>query len=137
MQLTKDYIIGLVDGEGSFTVYLRKTGKYRKVECHFYIKLVEDDLRLLKKIRKTLNCGNIYLQRDKRKNHSDCYRFEVGNLKDIKEKIIPLFKGRLQSKKRKKDFEIFCRIVELVSEKKHLTLKGWKEIEKLKNKMHR
>ena len=70
--LSRDYIVGLVDGEGSFTVYLRKQGKYRKVELHFYLKMRKDELPLLKKVKKFFGCGYISLQKDRRKNHSDC-----------------------------------------------------------------
>lgn len=135
--LSRDYIIGLVDGEGSFTVYLRKIGKYRKVEPHFYLKMRKDELSLLTKLKKFFGCGYISLQRDKRKTHSDCYRYEIGNMKDLEKKIIPFFRGRLQSEKRKKDFEIFCRILKIMEKKKHLTYDGWQEIKKLKEKMHR
>ena len=47
-RLTKDYIVGLADGEGSFTAYVRdpksmNDGRERRVrvEPKFYIKLVE------------------------------------------------------------------------------------------------
>ncbi len=48
-----DYIIGLVDGEGSFTAYVRNPkdrskGKRRAlVEPRFYLKLVSKDKRIL------------------------------------------------------------------------------------------
>jgi hypothetical protein len=47
--LNPDYIVGLVDGEGSFTVHIRnpnekKTASRRAiVEPKFYLKLVEKD----------------------------------------------------------------------------------------------
>jgi hypothetical protein len=135
--LSRDYIVGLVDGEGSFTAYLREKGKYRKVELHFYLKMRKDELPLLEKVKKFFGCGYISLQKDKRARHSDCYRYEVGNIKDLREKIIPVFKGRLQSTKRKKDFEIFCKILRKLERKEHLTPQGWKEIQKLKEKLHR
>ena len=42
--LSKEYIVGLTDGEGSFTVYLRPPSrkyqaKHWRVECHYYLKL--------------------------------------------------------------------------------------------------
>jgi hypothetical protein len=135
--ISKDYIIGLVDGEGSFTVFLRRVGKYRKAELHFYLKMRKEELPLLRKVKQFFDCGHISLQRDKRKNHSDCYRFEIGNIKELKEKVIPTFKGKLNSQRRRKDFEIFCRILRLVERKRHLTPNGWKNIEKLKNDMHK
>lgn len=135
--LSKDYVIGLVDGEGSFTVYLRKVGKYKKVEFHFYLKMRKDELPLLREVKKFFGCGYISLQRDKRKTHSDCYRYEIGNIADLKTKVIPLFKGKLKSKKRKKDLEIFCKILKIVEKKKHLTSRGWQKIKRLKKKLHR
>ena len=135
--LSQDYVIGLVDGEGSFTVFPRRVGKYQKVELHFYVKMRKDELPLLKKLKIFFKCGRISLQKDRRENHQDCYRFEVGNTKDLKEKVIPVFKGRLESEKRKIDFNIFCKILRLVEKKQHLSPRGWKEIRKLKKKMHR
>ena len=135
--LSKDYIIGLIDGEGSFTVFLRKVGKYRKVEPHLYIKMRKEELPLLKNVKKFFGCGWISLQKDKRKGHSDCYRFEIGSLKDLKNKVIPILKGQLKSIKRKKDFKIFERILKIMERKEHLTPLGWKKIKKLKQKLHR
>jgi len=97
----------------------------------------KDELPLLKKVKKFFGCGYISLQKDRRKNHSDCYRYEVGNIRDLKEKVIPIFREKLQSTKRKKDFEIFCEILKMVEKKKHLISEGWKKIERLKKKLHR
>lgn len=135
--LSRDYIIGLIDGEGSFTVFLRDDGKYRRVEMHFFLKMQEEELPLLRSVKSFFGCGYISFQKDKRRNHRNCYRYEVGSIKDLKEKVVPVCKGRLQSKKRKKDFEIFCRILEKVERKEHLTEKGWNEILKLKGYLHK
>jgi len=95
--LNPNYIIGLVDGEGSFTVYIRnpkdnKSVKRRvKAEPRFYLKLVEKDKKILYELKKFFSCGNVYFQKDKRKNHQDCYRYEVANRKDIRNVIIPFF----------------------------------------------
>ncbi|MFH1909998.1 MAG: hypothetical protein ABIJ72_02305 [bacterium] len=56
--LTKDYIVGLVDGEGSFTVYIRNPEivSYRKrravAEPKFYVKLIERDKKILDGLKK-------------------------------------------------------------------------------------
>lgn len=48
-----EYIVGLIDGEGSFTVYVRNPDSHRKVkrrakiEPKFYVKLVEKDKDIL------------------------------------------------------------------------------------------
>ena len=139
--LSEDYIIGLTDGEGSFTVYLRpskNSGWNNRIEGHYYLKLRKEELPLLKKIKKFFRCGRISLQRDRRPNHSDYYRFEISDLKNIQKKVIPLFKRKApHSTNRKNDFRLFCRITEMVLKKKHQNKKGWNQIIELKSQMHK
>jgi hypothetical protein len=144
--LSADYIVGLTDGEGSFTIHLhppRKIGKYAtkhyRVECHYYIKLREDELPLLKEVKTFFNCGNIYLQKDKRLNHRDCYRFEVSSLQKIIEVIIPFFQEHhLHSVNRINDFNLFCKVFEILRNKnrRSLTEDELEKIRKLKSQMH-
>ena len=80
--LEAEYIIGLVDGEGSFTVYVndgKNTNRIRRarIEPKFYLKLVAEDKDILYQLKNHFGCGNVYLQRDQRQNHQDCYRYEV------------------------------------------------------------
>jgi hypothetical protein len=139
--LSEDYIVGLTDGEGSFTVYPRASEVStwnNRVECHYYLKMRKDELPLLKEVYRFFNCGRISLQKDKRPNHRDCYRFEVSDLENIRKKVIPLFKrNRPHSTSRKNDFRLFCRIVKMTERKHHQTREGWKEILKLKSQMHK
>ena len=142
-KLDPNYIRGLVDGEGSFTVYVRnpkeRAQRIRrvKVEPKFYLKLVDRDKNVLYKLKTFFGCGNVYFQRDKRKNHRDCYRYEVANRTDLVKIIIPFFKRyppEIESKK--KDFYIFCKILDLLEKKVHLSPKGWLKVYDLKTKMH-
>lgn len=141
--LSADYIIGLTDGEGSFSVFLSPPGKntkYYRAECHYYIKLREDELPLLEEVKKFFNCGNIYLQKDSRPNHRNCYRFEVSSYQKIEEVVIPFFqKYSLYSTNRRNDFDLFCRIFGIVRERngKHLANEEVEEIRKLKSEMHK
>ena len=95
MQLSKDYIVALVDGEGSFTAFVRNlqnsTERIRRtrIEPRFYIKLVETDRVILDAVKGFFGCGSIYFQKDKRPNHQNCYRYEVFNRKELEDIIIP------------------------------------------------
>lgn len=145
--LSADYIVGLTDGEGSFSVFLHPPHKignsytqYYRVECHYYIKLREDELPLLEKVKKFFNCGSIYLQKDKRPNHRHCYRFEISSYQKISEVVIPFFrKHRLHGVNRKNDFGLFCKIFKIATERKgkHLIDKELKRIRELKSQMHK
>lgn len=131
--LSADYIIGLVDGEGSFSVRIPNNKRRSKIELTFSLKLRHQDKEILHELQKFFDCGNIYIQRDKRKNHSLCYRFEVHNKKDIIQKIIPFFEinsPKIQS--RKNDFELFKQIAQL-SQSVNLDLE---KINFLKQQMH-
>ena len=78
-----------------------------RVEMHFFIKLREDELSLLKEVQKFFNCGGIYYQKEYRINQRACYRFGITAQKDLHEKVIPFFdKNPLRSQKLKKLFTI-------------------------------
>ena len=141
--LKKEYILGLVDGEGSFTVYVRNpnaTNERKRrvlVEPRFYVKLIEKDRKVLDELQKFFGCGNVYFQKDGRKNHQNCYRYEVANRKHLREKIIPFFKmNLLRFPSKQKDFKIFCKLVDLIEKGNHKTPGGLERIYQLKQQMH-
>jgi hypothetical protein len=143
-KLTKDYIVGLVDGEGSFTAYVRdpksmNDGRERRVrvEPKFYVKLVEQDRSILDALKNYFQCGNVYFQKDNRANHQHCYRFEVANRSELAEIIIPFFKENcLQFPSKKRDFDIFCKIMNEIEKGEHLHSKGLSNLYRLKKQMH-
>lgn len=136
--VSADYIVGLTDGEGCFYVNVRtRNSRWTpKVETHFYIKLREDNRQLLEKVKEKFGRGAVYFQKDRRPNHSSCYRFEINSQKDIKEVLIPFFKKHSLQGPKRKDFEIFCLIAKLVQKGKHKTDKGLEKIRNLKMQMN-
>lgn len=138
--LSSDYIVGLTDGEGCFYVNVRdrNPGKWiPKIETHFYIKLKEEDKELLDKVEEFFGRGGVYYQKEKRANHSPCYRFEMNSQKDIQEIVIPFFKKHpLKSNRKKKSFKAFSRIVALINDK-YLSDANVQEIRQLKSDMNK
>jgi len=137
--LPADYVVGLVDGEGSFAVHLNASDRRRaKVEPRFCLKLRADDRSLLYDLQEFFGCGKVYIQRDRRPNHSLCFRYEVSNREDLWEKIIPFFhqySPRFPSKQR--DFVLFRQVLLLIREGAHRTDQGMESIAKLAGQMHR
>ena len=139
--LTSDYIVGLTDGEGSFTVYIwppnRKHGSISyRAQCHYYIKLRDDDKSLLDSVKKFFRIGRVVFQSENRPNHHHMYRFEVSNLFDLQNRIIPFFEKHKLRSKRVKDFELFKKIVRSVLSKEHQTKGGLRKIQHWKSSMH-
>jgi hypothetical protein len=143
LMLTPDCIIGLVDGEGSFTIYIRnpedvsKRRRRVKAEPRFYLKLIEKDKNILCQLKEYFSCGNVYFQKDARPNHQNCYRYEVSNRKELSEIIIPFFlKHKLKFISKQKDFKIFCKLMKMIVKGNHLNKIGLKTMYDLKSKMH-
>ncbi|MEK7095401.1 MAG: LAGLIDADG family homing endonuclease [Patescibacteria group bacterium] len=141
--LNPDYIVGLVDGEGSFTIYIRdpelpnSSTRRVTVEPKFYIKLIEKDKEILERLKLFFGCGSLYFQKDSRPNHQQCYRYEVYNRGDLSKIIIPFFKKhQLQFASKRNDFEIFCKMMEMIGRKEHLTKIGLRSLFQLKQLMH-
>ncbi len=141
--LNPDYVVGLVDGEGSFTTYVRHPESTKKLirrvkaEAKFYVKLNEGDKDILYRLKDFFRCGNVYFQKDLRKNHKNCYRYEVASRNDLRDIIIPFFrKHNLRLASKKKDFTIFCKLLEMLERGEHLNKIGLKRMYQLKQKMH-
>ena len=139
--ITSDYIVGLTDGEGCFYVNIRLPDKRFKrskpgIETHFYIKLREDERSLLENIQKFFKCGAVYFQKEKRENHSPCYRFEINAQKDIHDVLIPFFDEHPLKSSKKNNYQIFRQIALMVKSKKHQSESGFQKILLLKSHMN-
>jgi len=137
--LTADYVVGLVDGEGSFAVHFNDSQRRRaKVEPRFCLKLRADDRCLLDELCEFFGCGKVYIQRDRRPNHSLCFRFEVSNRRMLLEKVIPFFEQHpLRSRSKKRDFDLFHQVLALIAQDAHRTNAGLETMQQLAAKMHR
>ena len=141
--LTPEYVVGLVDGEGSFTVYVRDPDIEKKVvrrvvvEPKFYIKLIERDKDILYALQDFFGIGSVYFQKDTRPNHQHCYRYEVFRWDELQTIIIPFFKqNKLKFASKRHDFEVFCSMMNLLAKGTHRTESGLRELFKLKQQMH-
>lgn len=133
-KLNPYYLVGLVDGEGCFCVTFNKHKNSRLLEIRllFEIELREDDREILERVKETLNCGSIYyLNYERYKKWRPHYKYKVSNFKDIREKVIPFFNQYSLQAKKKRSFELFCRVAELIADKHHLISEGIEEIKAL------
>lgn len=139
--ISNDYLVGLTDGEGCFYINIRPKDKRFKnskpsVETHFYLKMKESELPLLEGVKKSFGCGAIYLQKDRRPNHVNCFRFEINSQKDIYGVLIPFFDKHPLKSTKKKDYQIFRQIALMIRNKDHQKNSGLKKIFQLKSRMN-
>ena len=88
------------------------------------------DEKLMRSLIELLKCGKIY------KNRYAFY-FTVSKFSDITEKIIPFFKKYPILGVKALDFADFCKVAEMMKDKKHLTKDGLEKIKKIKAGMNR
>jgi len=113
------FIIGIIEGDGSFYVGLRTNRKVRfgfNITTHIY------ELDLLYKIKWTLNCGNTKVK------SSNWCRYEVEGSKTLRNLFIPLIDsiGLLGSKAN--NFKIFKEAMNIFTKKEHLNDKGLQKL---------
>src|SRR3990172_10739787 len=126
-----DYIAGFVDGEGMFYVGIvpsRGTSRNKSGwQVIYFLKVSQNPSGkiVLDAIKNRLGCG--YIKPNSKSDPTDkSLAYVVRDLPSIKDIIIPFFEGRLVIKKR--TFKKFKKIIELVSQKKHLSKKGMEQI---------
>ena len=126
---TASYISGFVDGEGCFCVSFQPSKRDRfgwEVRPSFSVSQNADRAELLYVIQERWGCGFI------RPDRSDkTVKFEVRNVRDLVEKVLPHFKAYPLLSSKHTDFERFARIFELVSDDRHLQIEGFEEIVRL------
>lgn len=131
-----NWVVGFVDGEGCFSisVFKNKTSKSGfQVMPEFVVTQGAKSLNVLEEIKDFFGCGSIYVNRRYDNHKENIYRYCVRSLKDIEKIIIPFFKQNQLRTSKKDDFELFCKVMDLILERKHLTEEGLQLIRDLKN----
>ena len=114
----KSYVVGFVDGEGSFSVSFNKRAKLStKIEVRpsFSISQNKRNLNVLKKIHTFFTCGAIRFSKS-----DQCYKYEVRNLNDLVTYIIPHFDSYSLQTTKRDDFKIFKSICNKMKRSLHL-----------------
>ena len=126
------YLAGFADGEGSFMVVIRPRKDYRipwKVSLCFNVS--QRDRVILALFKRYLGCGTLRERED-----GVCY-YEVNNFNAIIQNVIPFFERfRFLSAKKKADFARFRKLAGIISEERHLTEEGIREIIRIRRDMN-
>ena len=126
------YLAGFADGEGSFNLSFRKRKDYKnpwKISLCFNVS--QKDKVILALFKKHLGCGTLRQRKD------GVWYYEVNNFASIQDSVIPFFKKfRFLSAKKKRDFQKFEMMAELIEKKEHLHLDGVKKLLKIRSDMN-
>lgn len=135
-----NWIVGLVDGEGSFTIQFQNFPAMRlgfEARPIFIVNLDSKDREILELMRDFFGFGVVKTYErggDYKGIGKACY-YKVTNLKDCLEIMKFFRKYPLRSKKRK-DFEMWCECLFMIIDKKHLNKEGLLQISKIRENMN-
>jgi len=118
------FVSGFTDAEGSFWVSISKNKNLNtgwRAKLYFEIHIHNKDLVLLEQIQKFFCVGKIY------KKNNNTISYLVESVKDLQVIREHFEKYPLHTKKRA-DFELWVKILDLIQNKEHLTLEGLHKI---------
>ena len=136
-RLDEKWIVGFTDGEGCFHISINKITKMSlgwQVLPEFRIVQHSKDEKVLFKIKDYFSFGDVKINRID--HHGTRKEFRVRGLENLN-KLIKFFEENKLQTSKKKDFEIFKQIIQLMNNKEHLTNEGLKKIAKLISQMNR
>jgi hypothetical protein len=136
----EQWIVGFTDGEGCFSVSIIKNGTTKigwQLFPEFVVTQGEKSLAALEIFKEYFECGNIFVNKRYDNHTENLYRYCVRSARDLSGKIVPFFTQNSLCTAKKKDFEIFKEIIEMMTEKRHLTQSGMRTIAKKISKMNR
>lgn len=138
INLNPQWVTGIIDSEGNFSIFVQKTKDKPKFFLAFKVTQKEHSKGILVDLQKYFNCGNIYWDNQK----ENAYKFTINKIEDIIEKVIPpLDKYPLLTSKYL-DYQDFKKAALLLKAKLHLSkednlaYKTTEEILSLKNNMN-
>jgi len=134
--LDPQWLAGFTAGEGSFSVNISRNSGYKTgylVNLRFQLSQHSRDENLLISLIDYFGCGQYYSLRGTQSRGD----FVVTKLSDILNIIIPFYLKNPILGLKAYDFQLWCKVSEIMLKKEHLTLEGLEKIQEIKTKMNK
>jgi hypothetical protein len=129
----------IVNSDGCFDLQFRKDTRHERTNSPTYYRWkaqfivtmplghsptgeAKENIKTLQKIKREIGCGEISVSKDQA-------RFSVQKIDDAFELVIPFFRKNKLIDKKKHDFEMWSKAVEIIKRNKGKSLAGWKKNE--------
>jgi LAGLIDADG endonuclease len=142
----RGWVIGFVDGEGCFSIgFIRQPGGpgrsgYKtgyQVAHEFAVTQGERSIDALHKLHEYFGVGQVLANRRYDDHREHLYRYVVRRRTDLMNVIIPFFRRCPLRTAKRRDFDKFAMVVELISIGWHLSSQGLIEIAEVTQTMNR
>lgn len=132
------YIVGFVEGEGTFHIAFYKDPRMKtgiKIIPEFHVNQSYLRLTTLRQIKNHFVCG--YIKENHRQNvKDDTAVYVVRNREDLLTKIIPFFEKYPMLSMKNKDFMHFRKVVKMMDKGAHQKISGVRQIVKIAYQMN-
>jgi len=120
-------ITTLVNKEGCFDLQFRRDTKHERTnvptyyrwKIQFIVTGPKDKQKLFEKVKNTIGCGEVCITKDQA-------RYSVQKIDDVNNIIVPFFRKNQLADKKKKDFELWRKAVDIIYKNKGKYLTKWK-----------
>ena len=132
MELTPEWVVGFVDGEGSFFIGIQRNPTVRiglQVIPEFRVVQHKRDIDVLHGLKRFFGFGRVC------QNHDDRWEFRVRRIEQLAGVVRFFDQHPLRTKKRI-DAHKFADVLRIMSEGRHLTKDGVREIATIANSMN-
>jgi len=129
MATTKSFnIVNLVNCDGCFDLQFRKDTRHERTnsptyyrwKAQFVVTSPKNNAKTLEKIKNEMGCGEVTISKDQA-------RFSVQKIGDIAGTVVPFFRKNRLTEKKKNDFELWAKGVEVIQRNKGKFLASWKK----------
>lgn len=136
----EQWIVGFVDGEGCFSISIVRNATSKlgwHVQHEFVVTQSIESVESLRMLQQHFGCGFVY-ENERHDNHrTPLARFVVRRREDLLTRIVPFFEDNPLITAKQNDFELFCLVLTMMNDHRHLTREGMSEIASITQRMNR
>ena len=133
------WTVGFVDGEGCFSCPIfrnRSMALGWQVQPAFVVVQGASSRHVLEDLVALFGCGRVYVNRRSDNHREDLYRYCVSRYGDLRDIIVPFFEENPLRTAKRDNFAKFARVIELMDQRRHLTMSGLIEIAEITETMN-
>lgn len=130
--LHPDWVTGIIDSEGNFSITVQKTNNNTKISLLFKVTQKEHSMGILLDLQNYFGCGNIHIDN----KTANAYKFSITKLEDILTKVIPCLNKYPLITSKNLDYQDWKKVALLMKDKLHLDKDIQKKILLIKDNMN-
>jgi hypothetical protein len=137
--LYQGWVVGFVDGEGCFSCPIfRNEGLTNRwqVQPTFVVVQSASSRDVLEGMHRFFGCGHVNVNRRHDNHREDLSRWSVTRFADLRDIIVPFFQKHPLRTSKRDNFDKFVRVIELMDQRRHLTVPGIIEIAEIAETMN-